>query len=238
MMQIRVGYELVYDCPQPTPMLLMLNVHHARAADIVVPDRPRDRARRSRSAPIATASAIGAAGSSRRPGELRLSPTRMRQRLGRPDPVAAEARAARGRGPARRRLGLPARQPLLRDRPAVRHRLVAVRRSRRPAGPASRRSATTSTAHRVRLRTRAPPGPPAKRYSERTGVCRDYAHLAVTLLPLHEHPGALLHRLSRRHRRAAVRRPDGFRGLVRSLSRRRAGTPSTRATTCRASAAC
>ena len=37
-MQIRVGYELVYDCPQPTPMMLMLNIHHSRAADIVVPD--------------------------------------------------------------------------------------------------------------------------------------------------------------------------------------------------------
>ena len=38
-MQIQVGYELIYHCPQPTPMLLMLNVHHSRAADIVVPDR-------------------------------------------------------------------------------------------------------------------------------------------------------------------------------------------------------
>jgi transglutaminase-like putative cysteine protease len=37
-MQIRVGYELLYDFPQPTPMLLMLNVHHTRAQDIVVPD--------------------------------------------------------------------------------------------------------------------------------------------------------------------------------------------------------
>ncbi len=38
-MQIRVGYELIYDCPQPTPMLLMLNVHHSRVADIVVADQ-------------------------------------------------------------------------------------------------------------------------------------------------------------------------------------------------------
>jgi len=38
-MQIRVGYELIYQCPQPMPMLLMLNVHHSRAADLVVPDR-------------------------------------------------------------------------------------------------------------------------------------------------------------------------------------------------------
>jgi transglutaminase-like putative cysteine protease len=37
-MQLRVGYELIYDCPQRTPMMLMLNIHHSRASDIVVPD--------------------------------------------------------------------------------------------------------------------------------------------------------------------------------------------------------
>jgi transglutaminase-like putative cysteine protease len=37
-MRIKVGYELVYECPQPTPMLLMLNIHYIRASDIVVPD--------------------------------------------------------------------------------------------------------------------------------------------------------------------------------------------------------
>jgi transglutaminase-like putative cysteine protease len=37
-MQIRVGCELVYECPQPTPMILMLNVHYSRAADMVLPD--------------------------------------------------------------------------------------------------------------------------------------------------------------------------------------------------------
>jgi transglutaminase-like putative cysteine protease len=37
-LQIRLGYELVYECPQPTPMMLMLNVHYTRIADLVVPD--------------------------------------------------------------------------------------------------------------------------------------------------------------------------------------------------------
>ena len=37
-MQIRVGYELIYDCVQPTPMMLLLNVHHSRVADLVAPD--------------------------------------------------------------------------------------------------------------------------------------------------------------------------------------------------------
>jgi len=36
--QIKVGYELIYDCVQPTPMILNLSVHHTRASDIVVPD--------------------------------------------------------------------------------------------------------------------------------------------------------------------------------------------------------
>ena len=37
--QVRVGYEVVYDCPQQTPMVLMLNIHHSRANDIVIADR-------------------------------------------------------------------------------------------------------------------------------------------------------------------------------------------------------
>ncbi len=37
-MKLRVGYELVYDCPQPTPMILALNIHFTRASDILVPD--------------------------------------------------------------------------------------------------------------------------------------------------------------------------------------------------------
>ena len=37
-MQIRVGYELNYELPQPTPMILTLNVHHSRVSDLVQPD--------------------------------------------------------------------------------------------------------------------------------------------------------------------------------------------------------
>jgi transglutaminase-like putative cysteine protease len=37
-MKIRVGYELVFECPQPTSMLLMLNIHYTRASDIITPD--------------------------------------------------------------------------------------------------------------------------------------------------------------------------------------------------------
>ena len=34
-MQIRVGFEMVYECPQPTPMILNLNVHFTRVSDLV-----------------------------------------------------------------------------------------------------------------------------------------------------------------------------------------------------------
>ena len=37
-MQIHVGYELIFECPQPTPMILTLSVHYSRASDLVVPD--------------------------------------------------------------------------------------------------------------------------------------------------------------------------------------------------------
>ena len=37
-MQIRVGYEFIYDFPQPTPMILTVSIHYSRASDIVIPD--------------------------------------------------------------------------------------------------------------------------------------------------------------------------------------------------------
>lgn len=37
-MQIRAGFEMTYRCPQPTPMILTLNIHYSRAADLVRPD--------------------------------------------------------------------------------------------------------------------------------------------------------------------------------------------------------
>jgi transglutaminase-like putative cysteine protease len=37
-MQIHVGHELVYQCPQPTPMIVTLSVHYSRVSDIIKPD--------------------------------------------------------------------------------------------------------------------------------------------------------------------------------------------------------
>ena len=38
-MRIQAGYEISYDCDQPTPMLLMLRVHPSRQSDLEAPER-------------------------------------------------------------------------------------------------------------------------------------------------------------------------------------------------------
>ena len=38
-MQLRTGFELIYSFSQPTPIILVVNIHHSRVSDIVVPDR-------------------------------------------------------------------------------------------------------------------------------------------------------------------------------------------------------
>jgi len=35
---LRTGFEVIYSFPQPTPAILVVNIHDSRAADIVVPD--------------------------------------------------------------------------------------------------------------------------------------------------------------------------------------------------------
>src|SRR5579872_6114540 len=37
--KVRVGYEIAYDCPKPTPMLLVLSVHPSRQSDLLSPQR-------------------------------------------------------------------------------------------------------------------------------------------------------------------------------------------------------
>jgi transglutaminase-like putative cysteine protease len=38
-MKIRAGYDIIYDCPQPTPKILLLSIHPSRQADLLTPDR-------------------------------------------------------------------------------------------------------------------------------------------------------------------------------------------------------
>jgi transglutaminase-like putative cysteine protease len=37
-MKIRIGCEMIYDFPQPTPMIMVLGIHFSRASDVIVPD--------------------------------------------------------------------------------------------------------------------------------------------------------------------------------------------------------
>jgi transglutaminase-like putative cysteine protease len=37
--KISTGYELTYNCPQPTPMILTLSVHPSRRRDLITPDK-------------------------------------------------------------------------------------------------------------------------------------------------------------------------------------------------------
>ncbi len=37
-MKIRVGFEMLYDFQQPTPMIMVLGTHFTRASDVIVPD--------------------------------------------------------------------------------------------------------------------------------------------------------------------------------------------------------
>jgi hypothetical protein len=37
-MKISVGFEMLYDFPQPTPMIMVLGTHFTRASDVIVPD--------------------------------------------------------------------------------------------------------------------------------------------------------------------------------------------------------
>ncbi len=74
MIYIKVGYELIYDCPQPTPMLLMLNIHYSHANEIVIPDSLVVSPPVVGSRLIAMASATGAIDSRRPRDERRSAP--------------------------------------------------------------------------------------------------------------------------------------------------------------------
>jgi hypothetical protein len=37
-MKIRVGFEMIYDFPQPTPLIAVVGTHFTRASDVLVRD--------------------------------------------------------------------------------------------------------------------------------------------------------------------------------------------------------
>jgi transglutaminase-like putative cysteine protease len=89
-MKIRVGYEFVYEGPQPTPMILMLDVHPSRAGDIV-----RDPGLRTDPAVAQTSYTDSYGNACRRivapAGSIRIYADGVVRDSGEPDPVVPDA---------------------------------------------------------------------------------------------------------------------------------------------------
>jgi len=184
-MQIRVGYEIVYNLPQPTPMILALKIHPTRASDLVRPDTMRTYP----SVPI-TPYRDGFGNSCIRivapQGRILITADAVVNDTGVPDAVSPWA------GAARRDVDLLARQSILRDRPPFRNGMEPFRPIARRLGPRAGHLRLRSSASHFRLSI-------CEAHQDgmgslwRTKGCvpglrapRDY------LLPLHEHPGPLL----------------------------------------------
>ena len=177
-MEIRVGYELIYECPQPTPMILTLNIHYSRASDIVTPDYLTTQP----SVPIAAyrdafgnwVSRIVAPA-----GRIRIASTAQLRDSGQPDPSHPEA----WQHPVQ---DLPEETLvfLLGSRYCDTDRLSQIAWDLFQHAPMGwgRVQAICDFVHRhiafgyehARATRTA-----SEAYAERVGVCRDYAHLAI-----------------------------------------------------------
>ena len=175
-MQIHVGFEMIYDCPQPTPMIFNLNVHFTRVSDLV----GRDNLVVDPPVPMAayrTASETGAPALSPRKA-ARASRRMRRQRHRSPGHHSPSGTTDSGAGPAGGHPRLPARKPVLRNRSAVRDGMEALRRANR-MGPSSGdlrlRSRHVQFGYEHARMTRTA----LEKLRQPDRVCRDFTHLAI-----------------------------------------------------------
>jgi transglutaminase-like putative cysteine protease len=180
-MQIRFGYELVYRCPQPVPMILMLEVHPSRTRDLLRPDRltaappvPLDRYMDG-FGNMCTRIVAPAGG-------IRLAADALIHDTGLPDPTYEYAQEQ-----AVESLPYDALVYLLGSRYCETERLMdeAWRRFGHLAPGWGRVQAVCDFAHQhiaFGYHFARPTKTASEAYTERQGVCRDYAHLAITLL--------------------------------------------------------
>ncbi len=178
--QIRAGYELVYDCPQPTPMILTLHIHSTRVSDIVVPDhlitRPSVPTAAYRDAFGNWCSRIVAP-----QGEIRLSADALLNDSGQPDPVVPSARQHPVEALPEETLVF-----LLGSRYCETDLLSEVAWDLFSASPPgwARVQAICDFAHQhvgFGYEHARPTKTAWQAFNERTGVCRDFTHLAVAL---------------------------------------------------------
>ena len=177
-MKIHVGYELIYECPQPTPMVLMLSIHPTRAGDIVGPDQivaePQVPMTSYRDGFGNWCTRIVAPA-----GRLRLSSSTVLNDTGEPDPIARSEYQH-----AVKDLPEDSLVFLLGSRYCETNRLadIAWDLFGESATGASRIQAICDFVHR-HIRFNYEDARPTKTaweaYEEGTGVCRDYAHLAI-----------------------------------------------------------
>jgi transglutaminase-like putative cysteine protease len=177
-MHIRIGYELVYDCLQPTPMVLMLNVHPSRLENLVVADEmvaePAAPLHRYRDCFGNLCTRLLAP-----PGQIRLSASGVVKDHGEPDAINDEARQH-----AIEDLPDDALMFLLASRYCDSDRLSDTAWSlfgRAPAGWARVQAIVDYVHNHIAFgyeharSTRTA----LDAYHERIGVCRDYAHLSI-----------------------------------------------------------
>jgi transglutaminase-like putative cysteine protease len=176
--QIRVGYELVFDCPQPTPMMLMVNIHHSRAPDIVVPDHL------TTSPPVPVASYRDRFGNwcSRLvapQGQIRIASAGVLNDTGMPDPVIPGAQQHLVQD-----LPTDVLEFLLGSRYCETDRLSETAWAlfgQAPTGWGRVQAICDFVHHHIRFNyaDARPTRTAWEAFNERRGVCRDFAHLAV-----------------------------------------------------------
>jgi transglutaminase-like putative cysteine protease len=217
-MKIRAGYEISYDCPQPTPMIVTLDVHSSRSLDLLTPNQmrlnPDIPANTYRDGFGNTCHVIHAP-----IGRLTMSADFLIRDSGKPDDVvpAAEQHSLEN-------LPVETLVYLLGSRYCETDRFTQTAWStfgKMPKGWPLVQAICDYVHDRIKFgyEHASPTKTAWDAHTERRGVCRDFAHLAITLCRCMNVPARYWHRLSRRHRRAARSRADGFFRLVRSLSR-------------------
>lgn len=178
--KIRFGYELVFECPQPTPMILMLHAHPSRIHDLLRPDDmrfdPHVPFHLYHDAFGNTCTRIEAP-----TGRIRITADGLIQDSGVPDPVYPYAQEHPvSLLPEETLMYLPGSrycepESLMADAWRLFGHL-------RPGW--SRVQAVCDFAHehvRFGYHFARPTKTAWDTYSERQGVCRDFAHLAITL---------------------------------------------------------
>ncbi len=180
-MKISFGYELVYSCPQSTPMIVMLHTHSSRVHDLVQPDALSTEP----AVPLTLYHDIFGNTCARLvapAGEIRLTADGIIEDSGLPEPVDPGAREH----PVEE-LPTDSLTYLLGSRYCETEPLMAEawRRFGHLTPGWSRVQAICDFAHQ-HIAFGYPFARTTKTawnvYNERQGVCRDFAHLAITLL--------------------------------------------------------